>query len=227
MLIFIFRTFFIIFLVWPLFERPLKAIEIDSFADGACWLAEESTPTGQSFKFISFNDNIAVTFSKDEILYSLNELSDPKFSRKNINISELNFHCGSYGHSVIVMDKTADQCIWMYFKEGAWQMRSFGILGPFEEQLKSCHGLRPGTLIISLFKVEDKEIVKSELQKLYSDEIESLTDITSKVIKLSLKEKYIGSEKKVRETLLKNQFFGPKVIVEFNLLTHPVGEFKE
>lgn len=202
---------------------PLHALEVESFADGLCWISDE----GISTKLVSFNDNVAVSFSKDELFYLALESDEAKRIHKNSSAPELNYHCGSYGHSAIVIDRASDQCVWMYFKEGNWQIRSRGIIAPHESSSKSCHGLKPGSLVLNVTSAADKEAVKLELLKNYGDEIDSLTDLSSKVVKVSLKEKYVGSEKAVREKLMKNHFVGPRVNVEFNWLTHPVGEFKE
>lgn len=201
----------------------LFALEVETFSEGSCFVVDE----GANAKLVSFNDNVAVSFSKDELFYVALESEENKRVNKNNTPTELNYHCGSYGHSVVVIDRASDQCVWTYFKDGNWQIRSRGLIGPHESLSKSCHGLKTGSLVLNVVNANDRDAVKQELLKTYGDEIESLTDLTNKIVKMSLKEKFVGSEKAVREKLIKNHFVGPRVNIEFNWISHPVGEFKE
>ena len=233
--IFVFKMLMSLMLILVIFvPTNLKALEVESFADGSCWLSEEihQTPDIRNenkglIKFVSFNDNTSVTFTRDEIFQWAMENEELKRSFKTNMNQELNFHCGSYGHSVIVIDRGQDQCVWMYFKDGNWLIRSRGVIAPHESSSKSCHGLKTGSLLLSVNNSKDKDAIKNELIKNFSDELESIVEISGKVLKLVLKDKYRGSEKAIREKLMNNHFVGSRVVVEFNFLNHPVGEFKE
>lgn len=220
-------SFVLIFFNLLTYSPRASALEIDSFAEGACWLSEEISASGQTIKLVSFNDNVAVSFTKEDIFYFLNELELDKRFKKHIQQADFNYHCGGYGHSVVVIDRSGDQCLWLYYKDGNWQIRSKGIIGPLEAQTKSCHGLKAGSLVLSINDNEDKESVKNELIKTFTDEIESFSELSKRVLKINLKESYVGSEKAVREKLMQNHFVGPRVKIDFNWLSHPVGEFKE
>lgn len=241
------RVKFLMMLIFTLFLfENLKALEVETFAENQCWLSDESKDLSSSplpeegevipsqIKLVSFNDNVSVTFTRDEILYYATEennfkkkLKKPLTKNQNGQEFLINYHCGSYGHSVIVMDTTLDLCAWMFFKDGNWQIRSQGILGPHEIGQKNCHGARPGSLLLNIKDARERDLIKDDLIKNHSDEILKLTDISSRLIKIDLKEKYIGEEKSVREKLLKSHFVGPRSDVEFNWFSHPVGEFKE
>lgn len=216
----------------------VNASDVEKWSDGTCWVSktqlnsdDESAPL---FSLASFNDQVAVQFTQfqlENVLQDKNKIKNK--SHKSLASSQiLNFHCGAYGHSVILGLKSQDEegpgyCAWMYFKDGEWQVRSFGGLGPNEESSKRCHGFKRGNLVLYVKAGQDALVVRDHIQKEFDREIQSIQKIGQSALKVVLKEEFIDAEKSVQERMSKHTLVGPLVDVEFNWFSHSVGEFKE
>lgn len=216
----------------------LKANDVEKWSEGACWVSktqagsdEDSAPL---YSLASFNDQVATQFTQFQLESALLEKNKTKnrFNKSSYTSQIVNFHCGAYGHSVILTMKSTEEdasghCAWMYFKDGEWHVRSFGGLGPQEESSKRCHGFKRGNLVLYVKPHQDPQIVRDHLQKEFDREILTIQKIGQSALKVELKEDFVDLEKSVRERMSKHTLVGPLIDVEFNWYSHSVGEFKE
>lgn len=221
-----------------LLPMKLRASDVEKWSEGACWISkthmnndEDSIPL---YSLASFNDQVATQFTSFQLESVLLEKNKTKnrFNKSQFTSQIVNFHCGAYGHSVILTMKSTEEegpgfCAWMYFKDGEWLIRSFGGLYGNEELSKKCHGFKRGNLVLYIKPGIDQQTVREHLQKEFDREILAIHKIGQSALKIELKEDFLDLEKSVRERMTKHSLVGPLIDVDFNWYSHSVGEFKE
>lgn len=228
-----------IFMVALLFlPTVLWASDVEKWSEGACWISKSQMNNDEDsvslYSLASFNDQVATQFTSFQLESVLLEKNKTKnrFNKSHFTSQIVNFHCGAYGHSVILTMKSTDEdgpgyCAWMYFKDGEWLIRSFGGLHGNEEPSKKCHGFKRGNLVLYVKPGNDQQTVRDHLQKEFDREILAIHKIGQSALKVELKEDFLDLEKSVRERMTKHSLVGPLIDVDFNWYSHSVGEFKE
>lgn len=204
------------FIILLLFCSPAygEDLTVQSFSDGACWLEENENT--DSLKIASFNDKETLLINKEDMSIKVSELLAIG-SSSPIVLSERSFHCGAYGSSIVMkLDfKGSPACLWLKIKNGQLVVRSFGGLEPTKSQL--CDGYIWGELIIGLkTSVQKNELISHFMHNTFI----SVADVSTNLIKVTLREEFFGKELEVLERIKKE--IDVKYI-ELNTIQHPVG----
>jgi hypothetical protein len=184
---------------------------VQTLSEGACWFEQ-----GELLKMASFNDRESIVISRDEIEFQVDSLLNGK---KNKAItSDLTFHCGGYGSSLVVKSELENRpiCLWLKFNKGKLEIRSLGGLENSKSDL--CDGYKWGELIVGIKSPEQKDLLLSES---FHGMIKSVSVISGTTIKVTLTEAYHGKEQDVMNELKKQMSLR---YIELNSFQHPVGE---
>ncbi len=198
------------------YSHSVFAYEVQSLADGACWL--EETEAG-GLKIASFNDKAILVSSRDDLLIKLNNLLAKNLVKKINSLDEITLHCGAYGASLVIsfeMDGR-ESCSWFGVQDGALKVRSLGGL-EITKKGRLCDGHVWGELMVGIKKIEQKKQIEEMLLNI---SVESVIDLGNNVLRVTLKKEYYGKEINFLNTL-KNSF--DLRFVELNTFLHPVGE---
>lgn len=202
---------FIIALAMACQALAAEEVNVQTLSEGACWYEQ-----GEYLKMASFNDRESIVISRDEIEFQVDSLLNRK---KNKAItSDLTFHCGGYGSSLVVKSELENKpiCLWLKFTKGKLDIRSLGGLENTKSDL--CDGYKWGELIIGIKSPEQKALLESES---FRGMIKSVSVISGSTIKVTLTEAFHGKEQDAMNEL-KNQM--SLRYVELNFFQHPVGE---
>ncbi len=197
--------------------------EVEEWSAGTCWLEKIERPNEEViFKLASFNDHVATEFNPSELV----QVSSLKLANKRLELVDINFHCGSYGHSVILVLKENEglYCSWVYEKNREWTVRSLGLVAG-KGDMKHCHGYALDSFLVIANRESDGGEVQRVLKTDYAREIKNVIKVTSRVFKVELNARENFEE--VKESLLKRSDLQPLIKIELNSYSHPIGEFKE
>jgi len=200
-----------------LFAKDIGVLEL---GNGACWLQASK----EQIKFASFNDKTSLSLTYKLLDFTNEMLIQEKLElNKKVSYQALSyaFHCSGVGASVIVKAKVDDlsYCSWLYVNNGKVEARNIGLIIDEKEDQILCEGVAPLEILVG-FKGPDQVEDFSE----FNSYIAKRTMISKTLMKISLKNEFLGKEQSILEDLKKSS--GVK-FVEFNNYQYPIGEALE